>query len=263
MRAGREEVYDMGQVRVRTAVAWLLLIGGLSAGAQVALDNNDIVKMAKAGLGEAVILSVIERQAGTYDVSPDRLVALKDAGVTDREIAAMTAKGPAAVVNDYDALETGVYYKARGVMEWTGVPSERVYAKSGGALKSLATNNIIKQDMNGRLDGQTSKLGLATPLQFLIVTPEGIEGSDFTLVALDQKKDAREFRTRTGGVFHSSEDVKRNAVPFEQKKLARHTYLITLPPEVGKGEYAFLAAGLTSSSASGSRGKAYTFHVTE
>ena len=248
---------------IRMMLAMVLVMCGVRAGAQVALENNDVVKMAKAGLGEGVILSVIERQPGTYDVTPDGLVALKAAGVTDREIAAMTAKGPAAVVNDYDGLETGVYYKAKGVTEWKEVPSERVYAKSGGALKSLATNNIIKQDMNGRLDGQTSKLALSTPLEFLIVTPEGIEGSDFTLVALDQKKDAREFRTKTGGVFHSSEDVSRNAVPFEQKKLARHTYSITLPPGAGRGEYAFLAAGLTGSSATGSRGKAYTFHVTE
>lgn len=247
----------------RMVVVAMVGLGGMMARAQVALENDSIVKMAKSGLGETVILSVIDRQPGTYDVTPDGLVALKNAGVTDREIAAMTAKGPAAIVNDYDGLETGVYYKGKGVTEWANVPSERVYAKSGGALKSLATNNIIKQDMNGRLDGAASKLAMSTPLQFLIVTPEGIEGSDFTLVALDQKKDAREFRTKTGGVFHSSEDVGRNAVPFEQKKLARHTYLITLPPGVGKGEYAFLAAGLTGSSATGSRGKAYSFHVTE
>jgi hypothetical protein len=67
----------------------------------------------------------------------------------------------------------------------------------------------------------------------------------------------------TGGVFHSTTDVNRNAVPFTQKRVAKHTYKVILPDGVGPGEYAFLAAGLTGSSASGSRGKAYTFHVTE
>lgn len=234
-----------------------------SAPAQVALDNKDIVKMAKSGLSEEVILSVVQAQPGTYDISPDALVELKSSGVTDHVIAAMTAKGPAVVLNDFDNLETGVYYKNRDKTEWTRVPSERVYAKSGGALKSLATHDIIKQDMNGRLDGQKSELGLSAPYQFLIVTPEGIDGTDFTLVQLNQKKDAREFRTKTGGVFHSSEDVSKSAVPFEQKRLARHTFAITLPSGVGKGEYAFLAAGLSGSSATGSRGKAYTFHITE
>ena len=217
----------------------LLLVAGLAPGVraigQVALDNKDVVKMAKSGLGEEVILSVVQAQPGTYDTSPDALIELKNSGVTDHVIAAMTAKGPAVVMNDYDGLETGVYYKNRDKTEWTRVPSERVYAKSGGAFKSLATHDIIKQDMNGRLDGQKSELGLSTPYQFLIVTPEGIDGTDFTLVQLNQKKDAREFRTKTGGVFHSSEDVSKSAVPFEQKRVARHTYSITLPSGVGKG----------------------------
>ena len=235
----------------------------LCARGQVALDNKDVVKMAKSGLSEAVILSVVQAQPGTYDVTPDALIELKSSGVTDPVIAAMASKGSAVVLNDYDGLETGVYYKNRDRTEWTRVPSERVYAKSGGALKSLATHDIIKQDMNGRLDGQKSELGLAPPFQFLIVTPEGIDATDFTLVELNRKKDAREFRTKTGGVFHSSEDVSKSTVPFEQKRLARHTYSISLPNGVGRGEYAFLAAGLSGASATGSRGKAYTFHVIE
>lgn len=246
-----------------TCLFMALLTGVAVAHGQVALENRDVIKMAKSGLTEEVILSVVQAQPGTYDTSPDALIALKNSGVTDHVIAAMTIKGPAVVLNDYDGLETGVYYKNREKTEWTRVPSERVYAKSGGAFKSLATHGIIKQDMNGRLDGQKSELGLSAPYQFLIVTPEGLDATDFTLVELNQKKDDREFRTRTGGVFHSSEDVGKAAVPFEQKRLARHTFAITLPKGVGKGEYAFLAAGLSGSSATGSRGKAYTFHVTE
>ena len=249
---------------IRIAALILALAGiALPAISQVALDNAAVIKMVKGGLGEDLIISMIKNNPGTFDTAPDDLVALKTAGLSDHEISAMTAKSPAVTLNDYDGLEIGVYYKSRAVTQWTNVPSERVYAKSGGAFKSLATHNIIKEDMNGRLDGPASELALNTPLEFLVVTPEGIDGTDFTLVSLNQKKDAREFRTKTGGVFHSSEDVNRNAVSFTQKKLARHTFLLTLPPNTAKGEYAFLAAGLTGSSASGSRGKAYTFHVTE
>ncbi|SFS17841.1 hypothetical protein SAMN05421771_3273 [Granulicella pectinivorans] len=244
-------------------VCFMVALSVPSAPAQVALDNASVSKMAKAGLDEALILSMIKAQPGTYDLTPDALIALKKNGVTDREIEAMTAKGPAATLNDYDGLDIGVYYKTPKNPTWTEVPSEKVYAKSGGALKSLVTNNIIKQDMNGRLDGATSKLGVSMPYEFLIVTPDGMAGTDFTLVDLDLKKDAREFRTKTGGVFHSSEDVARNNVPFEQKRVAPHTFLVILPKGMGKGEYAFLAAGLTGSSATGSKGKAYTFHVIE
>lgn len=240
-----------------------LMLGAGMAQAQVALDNAAVVKLVKAGLDEPMILSMVQGQPGTYDMSPDAMVALKKEGVSNRVIAVMAVKGPAAVVNDFDGLEIGVYYKTPKVTEWTEVPSEHVYSKSGGALKNIMSDGIIKTDMNGRLDGAASKLGLSSPLEFLVVTPDGVAGTDFTLVELTQKKDAREFRTLTGGVFHSTQDVNRSAVPFEQKKVARHTYLVVLPPGVGKGEYAFLAAGINGSSANGARGKAYTFHVTE
>lgn len=249
----------------RMVWVWMIVLafGAVAVRGQVALDNQSVVKMVRAGLGEEVILSMVQGQPGVYEMTPDSLAELKKDGVTDRVIAAMAAKGPAVTLNDYDGLDIGVYYKAGNATEWTRVPSERVYAKSGGAFKSLATNNIIKQDMNGRLDGQQSQLALSKPLQFLVITPEGIDATDFTLVELTQKKDGREFRTKTGGVFHTSEDVSRSAVPFEQKKLAKHTYAVILPSGVGKGEYAFLAAGLSGASATGSRGKAYTFHVVE
>jgi hypothetical protein len=237
-----------------------MLVGG--AGAQVALDNASVVKMVKGGLDEPVIVSMIKGQPGTYDMSPDAVIALKKDGVSDREIEAMTAKSPVAI-NEYEGLDIGVYYRTPKTSGWVEVPSEKVYAKSGGALKNIMTDGIIKTDMNGRLDGATSKLGLAAPLEFLIVTPDGVSGTDFVLVDLVLKKDAREFRTLTGGVFHSTQDVNKNNVPFEQKKLAKHVYSVILPPGMGKGEYAFLAAGINGTSASGARGKAYTFHVTE
>jgi hypothetical protein len=222
----------------------LAVLAGIGVRAQVALDNAAVVKMVKAGMGEDLVLSVIAGQPGTYDLSTDALVELKKDGVSDKVIAAMQAKGPAVVMNDYDGLEIGVYYKDHKNPEWQPVPSEKVYQKTGGALKSLATHGIVKEDMKGRIDGQKSDLGLTTPLSFLIVTPEGVDATDFTLVALDQKKDAREFRTMTGGVFHSTTDVNRNAVPFTQKRVAKHTYKVILPDGVGPGEYAFLAAGL-------------------
>jgi hypothetical protein len=104
---------------------------------------------------------------------------------------------------------------------------------------------------------------VTTPLQFLIKTQDGQEATDFQLVRLHKKSDAREFRTMTGGVFHASGGATRDAVSFEQKRIAKHTYEITLPATLPPGEYAFLAPGLTQSTTSGSTGRAYTFHVIE
>lgn len=71
----------------------LLFAFALVAGAQETLTNESIVKMAKAGLGEGLIVSMVQGQPGQYSLSPDDLIKLKQAGVSDKVVAAMIAKG--------------------------------------------------------------------------------------------------------------------------------------------------------------------------
>ena len=252
---------------MRPYVVIAILIATLSvvAIAQEPLSNESIQKMAKAGLGDDVIVSMIQNQPGHYDLNPDTLVSLKNAGLSDKVLAAMAAKNaaPAAekATDQYDDLEIGVYHKVKDV--WTIIATEPVNWKTGGVLKTFASQGIVKGDINGRLQGAASATKMNTPLEFLIKAPDGVEATDFQLVRLHVKSDAREFRTVTGGVFHSSGGSTRDAIPFEQKRIAKRTYKITLPDTAPPGEYAFLAPGLTGSSASGSTGKAYTFHLVE
>ena len=65
------------------------------------------------------------------------------------------------------------------------------------------------------------------------------------------------------GVVSMSGGATRNRIPSEQSRLAKRTYKLALPGNLSPGEYAFLAPGLTNSSASGSTGKAYTFRIVE
>ena len=243
----------------------LVVLFSIFAAAQTPLTNDSIQKMAKAGLGDDVIVSMIQSQPGHYELTPDTLVALKKDGLSDKVLAAMAAKNsapPAEKTKDeYEDLDVGVYHKVKDV--WTMIATEPVNWKSGGVLKSIASQGIVKGDVNGRMQGPTSGTKMNTPLEFLIKTPDGIEATDFQLVRLHVKSDAREFRTMTGGVIHSSGGSSRDQVQFQQTKITKRTYKITLPDTAPPGEYAFLAPGLTGSSASGSTGKAYTFHLVE
>jgi hypothetical protein len=63
--------------------------------AQQTLDNDSVVKLRKAGFSEDVIVGAINRSPGTYDTSTEGLIALKNAGLTNTEIAAMIAKASA------------------------------------------------------------------------------------------------------------------------------------------------------------------------
>jgi len=74
---------------------------------------------------------------------------------------------------------------------------------------------------------------------------------------------AGEFRTQTGGVFHSTTGADRDVVQFDSKKVANHTYEITLPQGVGRGEYGLLPPGAVTSSNAASAGKIYTFSIME
>jgi hypothetical protein len=73
--------------KVVIAVGFLVLLLG-----QQTLNNDSVVGLMKAGFSEDVIISAINRSLGAYDTSVDGLIALKNAGVTNKEISAIVAK---------------------------------------------------------------------------------------------------------------------------------------------------------------------------
>ena len=89
------------------------------------LTNDAVIALAKAGVGDAVIVMSIQNSPGKFDLGPEALTKLKDAGVSDAVTAAMTGRmepskpgasqqGPtqatvqklleAIAANDYDAF---------------------------------------------------------------------------------------------------------------------------------------------------------------
>ena len=242
----------------------------LSAAAfpQQILTNESVEKMTKARLGDDVIVSIIQSQAGHYEVTPDALIALKKKGISDKVLAALVAKGspsatalaaPAAVpltvaADPYEELDIGVYRKIRET--WTTIASEPVNWKTSGGIKALITDGTINKCVTGRLIGGSSPTQMSAPLEFLIKTADGMEATDFRLVLLHDKNDGREVRTLAGGGTQSQ-------IGFEQTRIAKRTYKVVLPGHLSPGEYAFLVPGMINSSADGSIGKAYTFRVVE
>ena len=236
--------------------------------AQSAMNNDSVIKMAKAGLGDDVIIGSINGQAGSYQTSTDDLIALKKAGVSDKVIGAMLAKAsgggapapPMAAAGPVN--EVGVYYKKDNA--WTDLNPEVVNFKTGGVLKSIGTAGIVKGDVNGHLNGEHSPTGLHTPIEIIIYTPEGTAATEYQLLRLHEQKDAREFRTMTGGVLHASGGATRDSIPFENKKIAPRTYQIIMPDSIGPGEYGILPPSSGDGTGSSGRiGKLYSFHVIE
>jgi hypothetical protein len=246
--------------------------------AQSTVTNDTIVKMVKAGLGEDIVLNTVNSQPGKYKTGADDLIALKSAGVSDKIIAAMLAAGkgapapagaapaaptPAAAPAGGAPIvaEIGVYYKKSDA--WQDLNPEVVNFKTGGVLKGIATVGIVKGDVNGHLSTPHSPNRLTMPVDILVYTPDGVAITEYQLLQLHESKDAREFRTVTGGVMHVSGGATRDLISFDSKKLAPRTYEIVLS-KLAAGEYGLLPPSSSDSTASSGRvGKIYSFRIVE
>ena len=84
----------------RSVLVFALVLAGEALFADAALTNEDVVRLANAGIGDAVIVAKIETSATAFDTSVDALLALSEAGIGDDVIAAMVKTGSAAPVRD-------------------------------------------------------------------------------------------------------------------------------------------------------------------
>jgi hypothetical protein len=80
----------------KTFFAFLFLAFCSILVAQSALNNDSVIKLVKAGLSEDLIVSTINGAPGSYDTSADGLIALKTAGASDKEVAAIVSKSGGA-----------------------------------------------------------------------------------------------------------------------------------------------------------------------
>ena len=239
-----------------------------------ALNNDAILRMAAAGLDDTVIIQTIQTQLGAYNTGPDDLIALKKAGVSQSVIAALQARSaglavhlpggtaiqPAPLSAGIDDI--GVYYKDK-TDQWVPLKTERVQFKSSGWLKNAATDGLVKQDMNGHVEGPRSSLMLPTGVQILIYTPPGTQAEEYDFLRLDQHSGSRDFRVKTGGLFHSETGSQRNELVFEPKKVAKDMYLFTVPADIEKGEYGVLPPGSSNVPGISNAGKIFTFSIRE
>lgn len=74
------------------AVCSTICMAPQTLNAQQTMNNDAVIKVAKAGLSDDLIISTINIQPGTYNTSTDGLIALKKVGVTDKVVGAILTK---------------------------------------------------------------------------------------------------------------------------------------------------------------------------
>ena len=262
---------------MRKTLCAALLFAALPVSAQEAMNNDAVIKMIKGGLSDDLVITAVSSKPGNYDTTTDGILALKSAGVSDKVIGTLIVKAsgasgpeaaPPAAANIAPPLppgidEIGVYYKDKEG-NWVSLTSEVVNFKTGGFMKSLATDGIVKGDINGHIQGEHGKVTMTFPVKIAVYMPQGTEITEYQLLRLRPSGGhSREFRSVTGGVFHASGGARRDLIAFDSTKIAPHIYEITLKQESGKGEYGLLPPGSLSSSNLASAGKIYTLSVPE
>ena len=239
------------------------------------IDNDAILRMHSAGLSDDVLVQTIELQPGHYTTGPDELISLKQAGLSDRVISSMQAHGSGLATHSGKAIrdaspaplaagidEIGAYYKDKNG-EWQMLRTERVEFRGSNRLKSALTNGILREDTNGSLDQGKSDLVLPTGTEILLYTPVGTQAEEYDFLRFNEHKDSRDFRVKTGGVFHSQTGALKNEVDFKPHKIAPQMYTFTVPKDIEKGEYGVLPPGSSNQQGMAHAGKIFTFSIRE
>jgi hypothetical protein len=252
----------------RIFLTLLLFISAVALCAQQSLNNDAIIKLSKAGLSPELIISTINATPGTFDTSPDGLIALKKAKVDDKVVAALLAKTSGAAVTPAAdqglpaAVDTiGTYYKDTAG-NWKEVPVETVSFKSSGTLKHVASVGIVKGERNGLINNTQSHLAIKTPAEFILYLPEGRSPNEYELLRLRINGTAREFRAPAPAAAKQPSNAIHDTVDFTSRKIAPRAYAITLDSGIGKGEYGFLPP-LESNEKNPTSGKIYSFTIAD
>lgn len=139
-----------------------------SSAQERALTNADVIKLVRAGLSDTLVIATIRQSPRTaFDVSPEALIALKTAGVSDAVIAVMmtprsssepapppavvTAAAPPSMPTEASRLarySPGIYLESGGGTDSPNLvplePAVFTQGKSGGVLASAMTFGIAK-----------------------------------------------------------------------------------------------------------------------
>ncbi|WP_419804237.1 hypothetical protein [Terriglobus sp.] len=251
------------------------------------LDNAAIIRMTKADISDSIIRQAINTQPVNFQTGPDDLIALKNAGVSQPIISAMLARSsglaqrpifrapgqmPLAsnrvVMNapvevtplSPEVDDPGLYFKNKQG-QWEAVSPELITYRDGGALKSLLTNNIVKKDLNGQITGPKSSLQIEPGTEMLILAPRLCDPVEYVIVRFREKSDRREFRVRTGNVFHSETGAGHDQLELPIRKVSPRIFSFTVPPDIAKGEFGVLPPGNANAAGMVYAGKMYTFRV--
>lgn len=243
------------------------------------LNNQMVVELVKAGLGDEAIVAKISGSEGAFDLSTDHLIDLKRQGVSSPVIAAMiradssparAGSGPVKFVNDSPEPlvphASGIYLlmNHNGPAHMLKIdPTVSNQTKTGGFFGYALTGGIASLSMKSVLPDPTARVrasGSRPVFYFYFdeANPRNAENgasgvwlsgpaatvtspNEFSLVRFSQKKNAREARVGSFNIAGAKAGVMdKDRIPFAYDKLAPGVFKVFPQQDLQPGEYGFL-----------------------
>lgn len=269
--------------------ALALASGGQAAGT-AALTNGDVIKMVQTKLPDGAIVAKIKSSSCKFDTSLDALIKLKQAGISDAVMQAMTEAGaPATSTNPAPAAnqpppdpndplaehDPGIYYVRQnpGGRRMTQLdPTAYSGGKSGGMFAAAMTYGIHKAKWKAIVRGGRANVRITEQSPTFYFYFEEKHGTlsnagagswfgglstpnQFSLVRLESKKDSRELVVGEMGAFGASTGTRdKDVADFNFEKVAPGIYKVVPRADLQPGEYCFFFTGQNTSMGRGGGG---------
>jgi hypothetical protein len=253
--------------------AILLLIFCPIIVAQQPLNNDSVIKLVKAGVSDDLIITEINGSTGSFDTSPDGIIALKTAGASDKLVSAIVLKvaaspvpatarvsTPPAAQDPNDPMsqhEPGIYMmttNSDGTKKMTLLNPAKARLRNsntfGNAISMGFSGVRIKADMAGvRAAVRTREI---RPDFYIYYPPVGTIGlsttpgkpsAQFSLRMLEIENDHRITTVAKTSMtsYSGAEKVKRDkwTIDFTSEAIRANVFKMTPNANLSAGEYAF------------------------
>ena len=220
------------------------------------LNNEAIISMVKAGLGEDLIVNKIKTTTGQYNTSTDSLIKLKAAGVSDKIIQAMMSApsgasptSPPAAQAPAPATLSPAPTTAASLPSGMVVQGQSLFVKANDrVLEVLPVTAEVVHSMAKHFIpyyfGPGDNWHLVRGQKAVVRLPKGkpsfytkVNPSSFQLMRLTYDSE-RNFRyvVSTGATY-------KGTLSFTSNRLSDDTFELVPGTELDGGEYAFVAGG--------------------
>jgi hypothetical protein len=217
---------------------------------------DQVIRLARSGLPDTVIIAQIKQRSQPFALTPDDMLQLKNAQVSNQVIEAMA--GPALLVvraADANSLsnhttarpsipgEPGMYI-AKGPDNTKIIGQVLTFNRTGSLLVHNVTFGIKARHENVQLLGPHAQVvvGGLPVFYFIPVKQEadaGLDAGDLVLIKLEEKPERRQFEIDAKGAWRASEGISiTHQVGLIRSEAAPGVYKVMPLSALARGEYA-------------------------